>query len=168
MTGGVRIRLENMTDRTAIHEINEQAFGRTEEAGLVEQLRSDGDLVLSLVAEEATLVGHVAFSRLTLAGQAAARIVALGPIAVLPEWQRRGVGRALIQDGLARLKKAQEQVVLVLGDSEYYRQFGFSADQARGFETPYDGPYLHALLLAESGDSLSGRISYPRAFAGLT
>src|SRR5215831_8007290 len=95
------IRQETPADCDAIDQVIQLAFGRPDEAGLVRNLRSDGDLLLSLVADSSpAIVGHVAFSRMfvdTGARQIAA--VSLAPVAVRPDCQRMGIGAALIRDG---------------------------------------------------------------------
>lgn len=97
----MHIREETADDRAAIHALITNAFGRRDEADLVDALRSDGDLVLSLVAEEeGELVGHVALSRL----KSPERALALAPIAVSPSRHRRGIGSALIHTAIERAK----------------------------------------------------------------
>lgn len=138
------------------------------EADLVERLRADGDLVLSLVAEkDGGLIGHCCFSRLTVhEGDRVAAAISLGPVAVLPAAQRQGVGQTLIRDGIARFKAAGETLIFVLGDPNYYARFGFASDAARRYRTPYDGPYLQALRLTDDAP-LEGEVRYASAFAGL-
>jgi putative acetyltransferase len=160
------IRPEEPSDRDAIRAVHEQAFGDAAEADLVDRLRSDGELVLSLVAVLQGVVGHVAFSRLELS-DIHVRAVALAPVAVLPPVQRSGIGTGLVREGLHRLAASGEDLVLVLGDPAYYRRFGFSPEQARGFTTPYDGPYLQGLALSEAGREANGPVRYGRAFADL-
>jgi putative acetyltransferase len=160
------IRPEEPSDRDAIRAVHEQAFGQIEEAALVERLRRDGDLTLSLVAVRQGVVGHIAFSRLRLL-ESAARAMALAPVAVLPAVQQSGIGTALVREGLRRLAASGEDLVLVLGDPAYYGRFGFSTEQARDLTTPYDGPYLQALALAEAGREARGPVRYAPAFADL-
>ncbi len=166
MMDGFRIRPEQPSDGPAIRAVHEQAFGQPLEADLVDRLRADGDLVLSLVAVREAPVGHIAFSRLVLP-ESSARAVALAPVGVLPPLQRAGIGTALIREGLARLAEAGEDLVLVLGDPAYYGRFGFTAAAAGGLATPYDGPYLQALALSEAGREARGPVRYAPAFADL-
>lgn len=166
MSGGVRIRPEEPVDRAAIRTVHERAFGSSAEADLVDRLRADGDLVLSLVAALDHPIGHVAYSRLVLTGSPA-RAVALAPVAVLPEFQRTGVGTALIRESLSGLATAGEDLVLVLGEPAFYDRFGFTVEGAKGLATPYDGPYLQALALSEPGRAPAGRVVYAPAFADL-
>lgn len=160
------IRPETSSDAAMIRAVHEAAFGGPDEADLVEALRRGGELILSLVAETAGVItGHVAFSRLVPA-DGSLKASALAPVAVLPGWQRTGVGSALVRDGLDRLSARGEDVVLVLGEPDYYSRFGFSVEAARVFRTPYDGPYLQAVHLHEAVGA-GGELSYARAFSGL-
>ena len=158
----VNIRPEQPSDQGAIAGLVERAFGRAEEARLVAQLRSDGDAWLSLVAAEGDdMVGHVLFSPMS----APLRALGLAPVAVVPERRRRGIAAALICDGLARARAAGWEAVFVVGDPAYYRRFGFDPELARGFASPYAGPYLMALALTDPLPARTGRIDYAPAFA---
>jgi putative acetyltransferase len=160
------IRPETKDDIAAVREVLTAAFPSPREAQLVDDLRAAGDLVLSLVADEGGILGHVAFSRLRLAA-IELRGTALGPISVLPEQQRRSIGSALVREGLARLAEAGEDLVLVLGDAAFYERFGFSREAAARLQTPYDGPHLLAKALSERGARGHGDVRYAPAFAAL-
>ncbi|MEE1611790.1 GNAT family N-acetyltransferase [Microvirga sp. CF3016] len=98
------------------------------EAAIVDALRDAGALTLSLVAEDhGRIIGHVAFSPITINGEAG-RWFGLGPVSVEPGEQRRGIGQALIRDGLERLRAAGAEGCVLLGDPAYYRRFGFVSD----------------------------------------
>ncbi|MGD9925112.1 MAG: GNAT family N-acetyltransferase [Pseudorhodoplanes sp.] len=164
----VLVRPETPTDVGAIREINHAAFGVSVEADLVDRLRADGDLLLSLVAErDGAIVGHCGFSRLTVrdAGRGAAA-VSLGPVAVLPDCQRTGIGRRMIRDGIARLVRGGETLIFVLGDPYYYGRFGFDAGAATAYRTPYDGSYMQALRLSDEAPG-RGEVRYAPAFEPL-
>ena len=124
------VRAETPGDRDAIRAVHEVAFPTPQEADLVDALRVDDDLVLSLVAiEDGAIVGHIAFSRMTVksdTGEFAA--LALAPVAVIPEFQREGVGSTLIENGLELLAKKGEKLVFVLGEPDYYGRFGFQRE----------------------------------------
>src|SRR5258708_920422 len=95
------IRAEKQDDERAIARVVEQAFGRTDEARLVDRLRSDGDAVISLVADAGSaILGHVLFSRM----RAPFRSLGLAPVSVTPEHQRGGIGKSLVEEGLKRGK----------------------------------------------------------------
>ncbi|HWV41345.1 N-acetyltransferase [Pseudorhodoplanes sp.] len=164
----IAVRTETPVDRDAIRSVNSGAFGRPAEADLVDRLRADGDLLLSLVAGIGrAIVGHCAFSRLTVHNHAdAIPAVALGPVAVLPEHQRRGVGQSMIRDGIDRLRQGGETLVFVLGDPGYYQRFGFDAGVAAAYRTPYDGPHMQVLRLSDDAPH-RGEVRYAPAFAGL-
>jgi predicted N-acetyltransferase YhbS len=120
-TPGIRVR-----------SINQGAFGRPDEADLVERLWSEGVVLVSLVAEvRRQIVGHILFSRMSIdTARASIPAVALAPMAVLPEYQRQAIGGQLIRGGLDLLFGQGEQIVLVLGHPTYYPRFGFSAEMA--------------------------------------
>jgi putative acetyltransferase len=118
------IRPETPADRAAIRAVHRTSFPTGAEARLVDALRESGRLRLSLVAvDQDRVVGHVAFSPVTLAG--AGDGAGLAPVAVLPEHRRRGIADQLIREGLDELGLAGCGFVVVLGDPGYYRRFGF-------------------------------------------
>jgi len=120
------VRPEVPADIDAIHRVNAAAFRTDGEARLVDALRAAGKLTVSLVAESAgNIVGHVAFSPVALEGGMGG--VGLGPVAVAPEFQRRGFGGQLIREGLVACRQKGCRFVVVLGDPDYYGRFGFVA-----------------------------------------
>jgi putative acetyltransferase len=161
------VRHEVPADQGAIRAINEGAFGGSEEADLIEALRAEGAVLLSLVAEhKGRLAGHVLFSRMfidTAAGPLDA--VALAPVAVLPALQHLGIGAALIRAGLEALSARGERIVLVVGHPTYYPRFGFSADLARPLDSPFAGDAFMALeLIAGALEGVRGKVRYAKAF----
>ncbi|MXQ11625.1 GNAT family N-acetyltransferase [Microvirga makkahensis] len=161
------IRVEEIADWSALYAICEAAFRQSGEADLVRRLHDDGELTLSLVAYADKPAGHVAFSRLTLHGTPDLKGCALAPLAVAPEFQRQGVGSVLVRLGIERLRADGYDLVLVLGEPDYYARFGFTPGLATQMKTPYEGPYLQALALSERGKNAHGPVSYARAFAEL-
>lgn len=127
------IRPETSEDCEAIHALTEIAFDPMPfsdgtEAACIEKLRADGDLKLSLVAiESGRLVGHVAFSPVHISDTADGWF-GLGPVSVSPELQKAGIGSALINEGLGRLRAAAAQGCVLIGDPRYYKKFGFVGD----------------------------------------
>ena len=109
------IRPEAAGDLVAIRAVNEAAFGRSNEADLVAELRRRVSPLVSLVAGDAAVVGHILFSPVTLSDHADVKIMALAPMAVLPAEQRRGVGSALVRAGLERCNEIGCGAVIVLG-----------------------------------------------------
>jgi putative acetyltransferase len=163
---GLFVRPEQKADVEAIREVHEAAFGSLLEAELVDNLQAEGDAVLSLVAcSDDALVGHVLFSRLRALEARGLRATALGPLGVVPAQHRRGIGTALVRDGLARLMGDGEDLVVVLGDPDFYGRFGFSVKAASVFQTPYDGPNLQALALSDAGHLAQGVLRYAPAFS---
>ena len=162
----MNIRPEKPGDEAAIGAVVAAAFGSQAEADLVTRLRENGDLVLSLVAEEARrIVGHVAFSRVWIEHDGTRTAgISLAPAAVLPEAQRRGTGRALIGAGHLRLKTLGEKIVFVLGDPDYYKRFGFSHELAKPFACVYQGEYLQALRLSADAPT-EGEVIYSASFS---
>jgi putative acetyltransferase len=159
------VRLETPGDTQAIRIVEERAFGQRDEARLVDDLRAAGDAVFSLVAvKDGIIAGHAMFSRM----QAPFPALALGPIAVLPEYRRTGIASALIREGIARGEAAGWLGIFVLGDPAFYRRFGFDAGKASGFISPYAGPHLMALPLGRSElPASAGSIQHAPAFARL-
>lgn len=124
------IRNENPQDIAAIHALTSEAFADLEisdhtEQFVVDALRSAGALTLSLVAElDGHVVGHIAFSPVTLS-DGTPDWYGLGPVSVLPAYQRKGFGSALIREGLARLKDMGAKGCCLVGHPHYYPRFGF-------------------------------------------
>jgi putative acetyltransferase len=161
------VRVEEAADWSAVYTIYEAAFGQRIEADLVRHMDHDGDLILSLMAYVEKPAGHIAFSELTLHETPAVKGCVLAPLAVAPAFQKLGVGTALVQHGLGKLRADGYDLVVVLGDPDYYGRFGFTPRLASRLKTPYDGPYLQALALSEKGNEAHGPVSYARAFAEL-
>lgn len=124
------IRQERPGDEPAIRSVTEAAFAdhphsQGTEPAIIDALRADGDLPVSLVAEaDSVILGHVAFSPAHLSGNEAGWYT-LGPVAVVPERQGQGIGRALIEAGLRQMRESGAQGVVVLGDPDLYARFGF-------------------------------------------
>jgi putative acetyltransferase len=161
------IRLEECADWTALYAIYSAAFGQLAEADLVRDMHDDGDLILSLIAYDGEPAGHIAYSRLILHETPSMKAAVLAPLAVAPSFQRKGIGAALIQEGLTRLTDKSYDLVLVLGEPHYYGRFGFVPRLAERLKTPYDGPYLQALALSDKGKDAHGSVSYAQAFVEL-
>ena len=127
---GIVIRNETDADIGAITEVTSAAFETLEisnhtEQFIIEALRAAKALTVSLVAElDGRVIGHIAFSPVTIS-DGTRDWYGLGPVSVLPEYQRKGVGKALTQEGLSRLKNLNAQGCFVVGHPEYYRKFGF-------------------------------------------
>ena len=159
------VRDETPDDLTIIHALVETAFGRRDEALLVDRLRAAGDSVMSLIAvEDASIVGHAMFSRMA----APFPSLCLAPVAVRPDRRRRGIGTALIRRGLERASDGPWRAVFVLGDPAYYRRWGFDAGLAAGFDSPYAGPSLMVLPLGGGLPATRGSLAHAAAFSSLS
>ena len=129
-TQKILIRDEARHDAEVIAEVTVAAFDSLEisnhtEQFIVEALRSAGALAVSLVAEvDGHVVGHIAFSPVTIS-DGSNNWYGLGPVSVLPLYQRMGIGKALIREGLSRLKELGAKGCCLVGHPQYYRKFGF-------------------------------------------
>jgi putative acetyltransferase len=137
------IRPDGPADRSSITRLAAAAFGRDEEALLIERLREAGALTVSLVAiiGDHDLVGHVALSPVSIGGAALGRRwLGLGPLAVRPDRQRAGIGAALVQAALAAGDQGSTELIVVLGEPDYYRRFGFEPASRYGLSLPWPVP----------------------------
>jgi len=163
----MRIRPEEVADLGAIRTVTTRAFGGTDEADLVDALRRNGDVLVSLVAERGSDIGgHILFSRMWVdTGAEKVSAAALAPVSVIPELQRQGIGGALIRRGIELLREQDEQIVFVLGHHDYYPRFGFSAEKAAHIGSPFQAEFFMAMELCPGAlDGVRGRVVYPAAF----
>ena len=161
------VRPETGEDSDAIRAVHLAAFPTPAEADLVARLVDSFDSEISLVAEQAgEIVGHIMLSRMTVSGDGRAyRALGLGPVGVMPGMPSGGVGSELVRASLAIAGALGEDVVFVLGEPDYYGRFGFSAEAAAPFESPYSGPYLMAQWLRRDVDPpAAGSAAYAPAF----
>jgi putative acetyltransferase len=161
------IRNEDPRDTPAIRSINEDAFGRPDEADLVDSLRGEGAVLGSLVAEiQDQVVGHILFSRMWIdMVDGPVPAVALAPMAVLTEYQRQGIGQRLVRHGLDLMRSQGERIVIVLGHPDYYPRFGFSVEKARHLESPFPPEAFMALeLMPGALIGVQGKVRYAEAF----
>ncbi len=129
----MKIRQEHHKDYQAIHQLTADAFAPMSysdgsEPTIIDKLRATGKLTLSLVAvKNDNLVGHVAFSPVSI-GDSTTVWYGLGPVSVQPDLQRRGIGSALINEGLRILEGMNADGCALIGDPNYYHRFGFVSD----------------------------------------
>jgi putative acetyltransferase len=163
---GIAIRRERPGDEKAVHRVNERAFGGPDEAAIVNALRANARVTLSLVAEvDGTVVGHILFSPVSIEPDGTA--IGLAPMAVLPGHQRRGVGGRLVREGLGLLRVAGHGAVVVLGDPEYYPRFGFVRASRFGLRSEFECPDEAFMALELSPGALANRaglVRYRREF----
>lgn len=152
----MKTRTERNDDRDKIRSVHVQAFDTDAEARLVDQLRETGIDLVSLVAEEqGVIIGHILFSPVTL--DASVRTAGLAPMAVLPGWQRKGVGALLVNEGLRACGDAGYEAVVVLGHPDYYPRFGFEPSAAFGIDSEYDVPPEVFMVKELREGALSGK-----------
>jgi putative acetyltransferase len=157
----MNIRTATDNDLPSVVRVHEAAFGHADEASLVRALLADPSARpwLSLVAEDSgEIVGHVLFTAVSAAGSPAA---ILTPLAVMPDRHGGGIGTALVEDGLRRLREAGTGLVFVFGDPAYYRRFGFEAAAPHGLDAPYpiQPEYADAWMVTVLRDGLLGQIT---------
>ena len=167
-----RIRAARAEDAQAIRDVNDAAFGGTEESVLIDRLHNDGLVDVSLVAvEDGEIVGNIVFSTLEvtdLEHKNPIRTVSLAPMAVAPTHQRMGIGSALIQQGIEECKELCIEAIIVVGHTKYYPRFGFSAQIAECLKSPFSGQNFMVLPLNKGVfDDFSGIVIYPDAFGPL-
>ena len=161
------IRHETTADHEAIRHVNRLAFGQDDEARIVDALRAGGDVRASLVAEmDGQIVGHILFSELPIHEEAQTiSALALAPMAVLPDFQNRGIGSELVRRGLEACRSRGHRIVIVLGHPDFYPRFGFSAELARPLQSPFSGAAWMALELVPGAlGGVAGTVKYPEAF----
>ena len=160
------IRPEQPADIDAIRELVRLAFAAERhscgtEPHIIDALREDCALELSLVAEEdGVVVGHIAFSAAGI-GDSSSGWFLLGPVAVHPDHQRRGIGRALVEASLDILRSREARGCILVGDPDFYRRFGFR----RCLRVTWPGvPDEYVLCLPFGGEEPTGEIDYHPAF----
>ncbi len=164
------VRPEKLNDRAAIRSINERAFGQPTEADIVDTLRARCADHVSLVAEvDEQIVGHIFFTLVTIQpGAEELAGMGLAPMAVLPEFQRQGVGSALVRAGIATLRKACCPFIVVLGHPKYYTRFGFVPASRHALACQWEGvpddAFMVLILDEASMTGVSGVARYRDEF----
>ena len=164
------IRDEAEADLQAVREVNLAAFGRDDEADLVDALRAGSHSRVALIASLGEqVVGHIMFTDLAIVTRSGnVEALALAPVAVAPEFQRRGIGSALVKEGLNVARVKGSGIVVVLGHPEFYPRFGFSAELAKRLESPFSGPAFMAVeLIPDTMKNVEGSVRYAPPF-GIT
>lgn len=165
------IRQEKPGDIDAVHEVVRQAFEKAshtshDEHNLVNRLRKSEAFIpeLSLVAEEnGQVVGHILFTRVKVGDTVQ---LGLAPLAVLPQWQGKGIGGKLIETGHALAKKLGYGYSILVGHERYYPRFGYFPASRIGVTAPFDVPdeNLMAFSLQGKDTPLDGMLEYPAEF----
>ena len=162
----IAIREERPDDVAVIRRINQHAFGQDDEANIVEALRANNGVLLSLVAtRDGEVVGHLMFSVATIGDVIGA---ALGPMAIHPHHQRQGIGSQLVEAGIHTLKGAGCPFIVVVGHPEFYPRFGFKPASAYGLQCEWNVPddvFMVLMLDSARTSSLSGAVKYRGEFS---
>ncbi|MEG4961212.1 MULTISPECIES: N-acetyltransferase [unclassified Microcoleus] len=166
----MNIRTEKPEDIEGIRDINIAAFGRENEANLVDRLRGIAATFSFVTVQSDRIVGHIFFSPVVVAGKCSSNLSILGlaPVAVLPEYQRQGIASLLIQHGLEECRRSGFQAVVVLGDPDFYSRFGFVPASSKSLKCEYDVPDEAFMVLElESGalQDCSGTVKYRSEFS---
>jgi putative acetyltransferase len=160
----IEICTERPEDSAAVREVHTKAFGGPCEAKLVQLISERKKALIALVAVgDGRVVGHILFTRVTIANSPDTfQAVGLAPVAVLPEFQRKGIGSKLIRDGLRRCKEAGCDAVVLIGDPAYYSRFGFTRAAEFGLENEYGVHEEFVVLPLHDGGlkNVSGMVKY--------
>ncbi len=167
------IRREVPEDAAAIRAVHLAAFPGADEADLVDRIRRNGNARVSLVAEaDGRVVGHVLFSPVRVVDGAAETLsegLGLAPLAVLPAYQRRGIGSDLVRAGLQRCRALECKFVVVLGHSEYYPRFGFQRASRFGLANEYGADEAFFVqALGPNGLCAQGLVKYGAEFGAFS
>jgi putative acetyltransferase len=164
------IRTEKPEDLEAVRNVNIVAFGRENEANLVARLRGIGSTFSFVAVQSDRIVGHLLFSLVTVEGKFSKNLSILGlaPVAVLPNYQRQGIGTRMIREGLKECGRSGFQAVVVLGHPHFYSRFGFIPASRNSLRCEYDVPDEAFMVLElESGalQECSGTVKYRSEFS---
>lgn len=164
------IRTEKPEDLEAVRNVNIAAFGRENEANLVDRLRGIASTFSFVAVQSDRVVGHILFSPVVVAGKCSRHlsIQGLAPVAVLPNYQRQGIGTLLIREGLKECARLGFQAVVVLGHPGFYPRFGFIPASRKNLGCEYDVPDEAFMVFElESGalEDCSGTVKYRSEFS---
>jgi len=163
----MRIRPESTTDFEAVHHVNQLAFGSELEGRIVARIREEASPVISLVADDDGLVGHILFSPVSRGERDSSIIMALGPMAVMPARQRQGIGSALVIAGLDACRDAGVGGVVLIGHPGFYPRFGFRPGSEFGLRSEFevsDEAFMAMELTEHSLRTGTGMIHFHPAF----
>lgn len=168
----VSVRSEKPEDYQSIYNVNKLAFNGEVEAKLVNNLRKTKGFIpeLSLVAtKNNVIVGHILFSKINIkTNKGDVSVLALAPMAVLPDCQKQGIGSFLIKEGLRKCKKLGYKAIILVGHPDYYPRFGFTPAKEKGLKLPFPAPdeaFMVYEIIPDSLKDIEGTIEYPPEFA---
>jgi putative acetyltransferase len=164
-----RFRLETPKDIDDIYKVQVAAFGRNNEAELVNKLRGTSDWLKSVVAESnGEIVGHCLYTKVSVESEKETfSAAALGPVAIMPELQGEKLGTMLIITATNMVIDKGYPILFVLGNSEYYKRFGYSDASLYGFSLPFETPpgaFMVACLKPSVLRGKSGVVHYAEPF----
>lgn len=160
------IRAERLDDVDAIRYVNDQAFNQPQEGNVIEILRRTDTHLLSLVAEIKTrIIGHILFSPVTVDEHPEIKNgMGLAPMAVLPEYQKQGIGKKLVNTGIDILREQSAPFIIVLGHADYYPKFGFETASKYGLKCQWEGvpdnAFMVLILDKERMEKVKGIVRY--------
>ncbi len=154
----VEIRRKAPEDIAAVSYVNEQAFGWKQEKEMVDKLRQHGKLILSLVAvEEEQIIGHIAFSLVNVKSEDGSfPAITLAPLAVLPRYQKQGIGTQLTNTAIEHCRKLGHEVIFLVGHPQYYPRFDFIKAGGKGIKCEFEAPPEAFMLLELKPGALAG------------
>jgi len=164
------IRKEEEKDYKQVYEVNKLAFQQENESILIEKIRKGENFIpdLSLVAEiDNKIVGHILFSKIKIVGDSIFESIALAPMAVIPAFQKQGVGSKLIKKGMAKAKELGFDSIIVLGHKDYYPKFGFERASKWNIKCPFKVPeeaFMAIALTKKALEDKAGTVKYPDEF----
>lgn len=167
----IEIRHEDQGDYTGIRMVNDLAFGQPDEGKMIEKLRHNPRFVpqLSLVALcDGRIVGHILFFPISISSADHRETsLSLAPMAVHPDYQKKGIGGRLVEEGMAVARSLGFQSIIVLGHAGYYPRFGFQPASKWGIRPPLEAPDEAFMAMELSDNSLQGQagvVEYPREY----
>jgi len=164
------IRKEEEKDHKQIYEVNKLAFQQENESKLIEKIRKSENFIpeLSIVAEiDNRIVGHILFSKIKIIGDSDYESLALAPMAIIPEFQKSGIGSELIKKGMDKAKELGFDSIIVLGHKEYYPKFGFQRASKWDIKCPFEVPdevFMAIELTEKALEGKAGTVEYPDEF----
>jgi len=166
-----KVRQEADKDYRGITNVNNLGFGKKNEGRLILRLRKTRKFIpeLSLVAEiKGRIVGHILFYPIEIKSEGKIfPSLALAPMAVLPEYQKQGIGSRLVKEGLKKARKLGFKSMIVLGHAAYYPRFGFEPASRQGIRPPFEVPedvFLALELVKDGLKDIQGTVEYPPEF----
>lgn len=166
----ITIRKEEENDHIQIYDVNKSAFQQENEGKSIEKIRKSENFIpeLSIVAElNNRIVGHILFSKIKIVGDSNYQSLFLAPMAVIPEFQKRGIGSELIKRGMDKAKELGFNSIIVLGHKEYYPKFGFQRASRWGIKCPFEVPddvFMAIELTEKALEGKAGTVEYPDEF----